>query len=145
MALGYKLKHYILSAFRELFIYHHSSLEFRAKVFAIVIAANEHSGDCELELVKKAGIEIYDDENRANTLMLTTKEYVQKVRNSNGLDIDRLAQDIIKELKLITRYAEKIDVSQLKPFIQCSTDEDTIAYQMNIIEFLGRLKKDHQK
>ena len=144
MALGYKLKHYIFNAFREFLIYHHSSLEFRAKVFAVVIAANEHANDADFALVKKAGMDIYDNEDRANTLTLTTKEYVEKLQSRNGLDIDMLAQDIIDDLKLIPRYAKKIDVSQLEPRIECSTDEDTSSYQIRIIEFLNGLKKDYE-
>ena len=144
MALGYKLKYYIFNAFREFLIYHHSSLEFRAKVFAVVIAANEHAHDCDYTLVKKAGMEIYDNEDRANSLTLTTREYVEKVQAHNGLDIDLLIQDIIDDLRLIPRYAQKIDVSQLEPLVECSTDEDTSSYQIRIIEFLHRLKKNHE-
>ena len=144
MALGYKLKHYIFNAFREFLIYHHSSLEFRAKVFAVVIAANEHANDADFALVQKAGMAIYDNEDRANTLTLTTKEYVEKVQSRNGLDIDMLAQDIIDDLKLIPRYAKKIEISHLEPLIECSTDEDTSSYQIRIIEFLNGLKKDYE-
>lgn len=41
MRLIFPIKHHFFSAFRELFVHHHGSLEFRAKLFALVIAANE--------------------------------------------------------------------------------------------------------
>lgn len=139
MSFGSKFKRHFSNAFRELFIYHHNSLEFRAKVFAMVIAANKDAGECEFDLVTKAGMTIYNNENRANTLMLTTKEYVKKVHEDNGLDIDRLVHDIVQELKVIPRYAKKLDPSQLKPIIECSVDEDTTTYQLRMLDFVNSL------
>ena len=144
MAIGYKLKHYIFNAFRELFIYHHSSLEFRAKVFALIIAANENASDCEYKLVNQAGIAIYNDEDRANTLTLTTQEFVEKVIENNGLDIDSLVQEIVQELKIIPRYAKKINIDELTPLLGCHNDNDTFIYQQHMIEFLERLKKEYE-
>jgi hypothetical protein len=144
MALGYRLKHYFLNAFRELFLYHHSSLEFRAKLFAAVIAANEHAGECEYEMVKQTGLSIYSEKDRANTLVLTTKEYVEKVIDKNGLDIDALIHDIIRELKAIPRYAQKIHLEQFQPFIDCTEDNDTKAYQERIVELFARLKEEYE-
>jgi hypothetical protein len=144
MAIGFRLKHYLFNAFRELFIYHHSSLEFRAKVFALIISANEHASECEYKIVKEAGIAIYHEEDRANTLTLTTQEFVQKVIDHNGLDIDMLIQDIVKELKIIPRYAKKINIEELQPLLRCHDDADTLAYQARMIEFLGQLKKEYE-
>ena len=45
MRLAFKIKHHFFSAFREVFVHHHGSLEFRAKIFALVIAANEKAED----------------------------------------------------------------------------------------------------
>ncbi len=145
MGLRSKIKHHFFNAFREIFIYHHSSLEFRASMFALVIAANEDSGECEYELVMKAGMEIYNDEIRANTLTLTTKEYVQKVRDDNGLDIDTLVHKIISELKVIPRYYKKINVSKLEVLLDCHDDEVTRIYQERMLEFLEQAKKDYEK
>lgn len=143
MALNLTLKNYLFSAFRELFVYHHSSLEFRAKLFALVIAANADANDCEMAIVKEAGMKIYNDEDRANALVLTTKEFVIKVIEDNGLDMDSLVRDIMEDLKLVPRYTQKIDTSLLKPLIECSADEDVSTYQIHIIEFLERLKAEH--
>ncbi|EHP30809.1 hypothetical protein SMGD1_2286 [Sulfurimonas gotlandica GD1] len=88
-------------------------------------------------------MEIYkNDEDRANLLMLSTKELVKKVQDNNGLDIDTLIAHIQKELKIIPRYAKKIDIESLKPIIELTHDRDTISYQENILEFLKTLKEE---
>lgn len=148
MRLGFLIKHYFFSAFRELFVHHHGSLEFRAKIFALVISANEAATVENYIVVKKIGMDIYkNDEDRANLLMLSTKELVNKIKESGDLDIDTLVLNIQRELKQVPRYAKKIDIDSLKEFIELSYDEDTKAYQQNILEFLSTLKEDtlHEK
>ena len=142
MKIFSSLKHYLYLGLREVLVYHHDSLEFRAKIFALVISANRHSGSCEYTLVFDAGMNIYNDKNRANLLLLTTREYVQKVHDKNGLDIDCLIEDVRQELRQIPRYVVKIDTSILLPIIECTTDADTSTYQLRILEFLEQLKKD---
>jgi len=143
MRLGFRIKHHFFSAFRELFVHHHGSLEFRAKLFALVISANEDAKVENYIVVKDTAMHIYDgDVDRANLLMISTKELVQKVRDDNGLDIDLLVSNIQKELKIIPRYAKKIDIKALKPILLLSHDEDTISYQENILEFLQTLKEE---
>ena len=145
MSLGSKLKHYLISSFRELFLYHHSSLEFRAKLFATVIAANENVKECEYLFVQEAGMKIYKDEDRASTLRLTTKEFVKKAHEDNGIGIDELVEIVVKELKEVPRYAQKIDLDLLKPVTQCHNDQDILAYQTRILEFFERLKNEYDK
>jgi len=145
MSLGSRLKHYLTSSFRELFLYHHSSLEFRAKLFATVIAANEEAEECEYDLVQEAGMKIYNDEDRATTLRLTTQEFVNKVHDDNGIAIDELIEDIVKDLKTVPRYAAKVDLSVLEPLIQCHDNEDTQTYQTRMLEFFERLKDEYAK
>ena len=143
MRLGFRLKHHFFSAFRELFVHHHGSLEFRAKIFALVIAANDKPAVENYEIVKDIGMHIYDgDTNRANLLMLSTKELVLKVKDNNGLDIDRLVYNIQKELRIVPRYAKKIDIKALSPLLSISHDEDVQSYQKNILEFLQKLKDE---
>lgn len=143
MRLGFRLKHHFFSAFRELFVHHHGSLEFRAKIFALLIAANEEATVENYILIKNIGLTLYkDDTDRANLLMLSTKELVTKVKENNGLDIDSLALNIQKELKIIPRYAKKIDVDSLKEFLKFTYDKDTLAYQENILEFLQKIKDE---
>ena len=143
MKLAFRIKHHFFNAFREIFVHHHGSLEFRAKIFALMIAANDKPKVENFILVKELALEIYDnDEDRANLLLLTTKELVEKVKKSNGLDLDRLIATIQKELKIVPRYAKKIDIESLRNFLPLSSDDDTFAYQENILEFLEKLKNE---
>ena len=143
MRLGFRIKHHFFSAFRELFVHHHGSLEFRAKVFALVIAANENAKVDNYIVVKDIGLKIYaNDAERANLLTLSTKEMVQKVKDNNGLNLDTLVNSIVKELRIVPRYAKKIDVDSLKPLLALTHDEDTYLYQENILEFLQTLKDE---
>ena len=143
MKLSFRIKHHFFSAFRELFVHHHGSLEFRAKIFALVIAANEDAKVENYIVVKKVAMQIYkDNRDRADLLMLSTKELVDKVKENNGLNIDTLVAHIQKELKMVPRYAQKIDIASLKPLIDISHDRDTVSYQENILIFLANLKKE---
>ena len=143
MRLGFRLKHHFFSAFREIFVHHHGSLEFRAKIFAIVIAANEKAQVENYVIVEDIGMKIYEgDTDRVNLLLLSTKELVKKVTDNNGLDLDTLVANIQKELKIVPRYAKKIDIESLKPIVDLSYDNDTISYQENILEFLQNLKDE---
>ncbi|WP_428737145.1 hypothetical protein [Sulfurimonas sp.] len=144
MNLAFKFKYRFFNAFRELFVHHHGSLEFRAKVFALLIAANEKASIESFIIVKEIGLEIYNhDEDRANLLMLTTREIVQKIENDHSLDVDRLVTNIQQELRIVPRYASKIDIKALKSLTLLSRDEDTIHYQERMLEFLSNLKQEH--
>ena len=143
MKLSFRIKHHFFSAFREIFVHHHGSLEFRAKLFALLIAANDKPRVENYILVKELATNIYkNDEDRANLLLLTTKELVEKVKKQNGLDLDLLVATIQKELKIVPRYANKIDLGDLQKFLLHSSDEDTHAYQQNILEFLAKLQTE---
>ena len=129
-------KTFFLSFFRELFVYHHTSLEFRAKLFASMIASNKVDNSCEYIVLKKIAKDIYkDDEYRVDVLVHTTKEYVNKIIQNDSLDIDDLIVDIDKELKRHKRFVEKINMNHLRSFYACNGDEDTILLQTRILEF----------
>jgi len=143
MRLSFRIKHYFFSAFRELFVHHHGSLNFRAKIFALVIAANENAKVENYIIVKDIAMNIYNgDTDRSNLLMISTKELVQKVRDHNGLDIDSLVTSIQQELKIVPRYAKKIDIKALSPLLRLTHDADTLSYQENILEFLEAMKEE---
>jgi len=143
MRLSFRIKHHFFSAFRELFVHHHGSLEFRAKIFALIIAANHESTVNAYIIIKNIAMNIYNnDEDRANLLMLTTKELVQKIKEDNGLNFDTLVDHIQKELRIVPRYAKKIDITSLKPLVELSHDIDIISFQENILEFLQTLRED---
>ncbi len=131
--------------FREIFVHHYSSLDFRAKIFALIIAANEKPKLENFILVKKLATEIYpNDHDRANMLLLTTKEFIDKI-NSKKLSVDKLVQSIANNIKLVPRYAKKIDIETLSQFLNLCENEDALAYQKNILEFLEKLKKETLK
>jgi hypothetical protein len=146
MSIGQKIKHYLRSAFREIIVYHNSSLEFRAKLFAIVAGADKNISKDEEKIIRASALEIYhNDENRATTLWLATKEYVEKIRANNNLGIDELARDIEKLIKRNARFVNKIDTKVLTPILDAQTDKDTKDYQRHIITFLERLKEEYTK
>ncbi len=147
-----------LHSFRELFLYHHDSLEFRAKIYALMIVSNSDYGDerlnhkrneqhdiCEYEKLERIVEDIYPkDIHRQNTLILTTKEYVHKIREPNGLGIDELIFHIEKSLKKKPRYALKIIIEHLNELSKCPTDRDSTSYQTRIITFLIKLKYEYE-
>jgi len=143
--MAFNLKHYIFRAFRELLLYHHNSLEFRAKLFAALIAANAKHGDCELKIVQDSGLSIYKDEDRTNTLRLTVEEYLSKIEEDNGLAIDELIDDLIKDIKKYPRYADKITIEPYLHITHCCDDADSRIYQERIIALYQRLKDDYSK
>ncbi len=144
MGFGKKMKNHFINAFRELFLYHYSSLEFRAKLFAVIIAANATAGECEYKAVRDAGMVIYDDETRTDSLEYAVREYVDKVLDKNGLDNDMLIEEILRDLKDIPRYSKKIDTSLLRILIECHHDEETAIYQERIIELFERLRDEYK-
>ncbi len=143
MNLAFRIKHHFFNAFREIFVHHHGSLEFRAKLFALIIAANEKPSINNFIKVKELALKIYNnDEDRANLLLLTTKELVEKVKKNNNLNLDYLIESIQKELKIVPRYANKINIEDLETFLAFTKDDDTFYYQKNILEFLAKLKEE---
>ena len=143
MRLSFRIKQHFLNAFRELFVHHHGSLEFRSKIFALIIATNDEERDEYYSIIEELGMKIYkNDKDRADLLVMTTKELVEKVKQDNGLDIDTLVHHIQQELRIVPRYAKKIDIESLKPLIALTRDKDNLAYQNNILEFLQTLKEE---
>ena len=142
-----KLKIWFLTFFRDVFVYHNSSLEFRAKVFAAVIGANRKVDACEEKILEAVAAEIYpDDAARADVLVMTTKEYVNKIVQNNGLDLNELILAIDHELKDVRRFCDKINLEQLRRFLVCTeNDEETQMIQRRILEFLENELADFRK
>lgn len=137
------LKFRTMAMFRELFLYHHNSLEFRAKLFSLVIAANPNAGECEFEALRKIATEIYSDEDRAQSLVMITGEMVSRIQHDKTHNLDHLVEDIVRDLTLYPRYHQKIVPEFLEPLIECAIDEASCTYQIRIIEFLKNLKSEH--
>lgn len=132
-----------LSLFRELFVYHHRSLEFRAKIFAAIICINPQVDEKIYDTVKKIGEEIYGrDKKRTEILVRTTKEYVKKVSTNNGLNLDELIIDIDKIVKNNKRYVNKINLNHLKR-LQEKEENDIKLVQQRIIEFAESQIRQH--
>ncbi|CAD7288180.1 hypothetical protein LMG7974_00874 [Campylobacter majalis] len=133
MPFNFKLT--CLSIFRELLVYHHKSLEFRAKVFAAMIGAKLDPKEEDFELLYEIAGSIYEnDETRKKFLVKATKEYVAKVKKKDHLTLDALLLSIDKDLKAHKRYASKIDFSHLRRFL--TGCEDEILVQQRVYEFL---------
>ncbi|CAD7288170.1 hypothetical protein [Campylobacter suis] len=131
--MGFKFR--FLSAFREFLVYHHKSLEFRAKVFAAIIGAKLSPDDDDFEILTQIATEIYEnDQNRRDFLIQLTKEYVAKVKKNDHLTLDALLNNIDKELKAHKRYVSKIDFDHLRRLMVGSEDE--IIIQQRVYEFL---------
>ncbi|MBR8466235.1 hypothetical protein KDE13_07775 [Campylobacter sp. faydin G-140] len=131
--MGFKL--HFLSTFREFLVYHHKSLEFRAKVFASIISCKYDPDEDDFYALNDIANEIYEnDKTRKDFLIQTTKEYVAKVKKKDHLTLDALLLSIDKELKTHHRYAKKIDFSHLRRLM--SGSEDEILVQQRVYEFL---------
>lgn len=130
-----------LSLFRELFLYHSSSLEFRAKVLAVVIAANSKHGSCEQEVLKDIAFLTYkDDANRAEILINAVNEYLAKIDDNSSTFFNGLLNEITKECRVIKRYKDKININQLNRFKECGIEGDDKLYQIRIVDFLQEIK-----
>lgn len=129
----FKLK--FLTFFRNLFVYHPHSLEFRAKIFTAMLYFKKEINQNDIHTLNDISIQIYGEENpRVEILKNIIKEYLIKIKNDKFFLIDNLLLDIDKELKSHKRYAKKIDFSHLRMLM--SMDEDEALLQQRVYEFL---------
>ncbi|MCK4440950.1 MAG: hypothetical protein KAU90_03025 [Sulfurovaceae bacterium] len=139
------LRRKIKKVFRELLLYHNSSLEYRAKLLTLIVSVNHHISPCEEKLLYETACEIYNhDEERAEILVETVKEYFDKIITNNGLDFEHLIFQVEKETKEVKRFAKKIDIPQLKKFQKCIDNKEDKIYQSRVISFLEKLKKQYE-
>ena len=140
-----RIRRKIKKVFRELLLYHNSSLEYRAKVFTLVIASTQESlTPCEERILQDIACHIYDkDEERSEILVEAVKEYIDKIITNNGLGFDHLVLQVEKETKAVKRFSKKIDIESLNRFQACITNEDDKIYQQRVIDYLARLKEQH--
>ncbi len=139
-----KIRRKLNKMFREFLVYHSSSLEFRAKLITLIIASDSEINECEEKLLKEAACKTYDyDEERAELLIDTVKEYYEKIKTNNGLNFNHLIIMVQREIKENRRFSEKIDIGILKSFSICLEDEDDRIFNQHIIEFLEELKKEY--
>ena len=139
------LKRTIMKMFREFLVYHHSSLEFRAKLLTLMASSNGEMCECEKQKLKEIADSIYhDNPDRAALLVDMVKEFHNKIITDNGLNFEHLIQQVAKEVKEVKRFCNKIDIDLLMQLHECLDDEDEEEklFQMRIIEFLQALKSE---
>jgi len=136
-------KRNVMKIFRELLVYHHSSLEYRAKILTLMISANGEICECEKQKLKEIAYSIYgDDQDRAELLIDAVNEYHTKIITNNGLNFEHLVQQVQKETKEVKRFCEKIDMDLLMQLHECMDNEEDILFQKRILEFLENLKDE---
>ncbi|MEA3418516.1 MAG: hypothetical protein U9Q90_03875 [Campylobacterota bacterium] len=139
-----KFRRKLLKMFREFLVYHNSSLEFRAKILTLMIASDEEINECEEKKLREIAYKIYaDDDDRAELLIDTVKEYFDKIRTNNGLNFEHLIVQVEREMKEVKRFAGKIDTEILEALTECMKNEDDKIFHQRIIEFLEGLKKEY--
>ncbi len=138
------VKRNIMKMFRELLVYHHSSLEYRAKILTLMVSANGEICECEKQKLKEIVHTIYgDDQERAELLIDTIYEYHIKIITNNGLDFEHLIQQVERETKEVKRFAQKIDMGLLMQLHECMVEEEDRLFQQRILEFLQNLKDEY--
>jgi len=138
------LKRTVKKMFREFLVYHHSSMEYRAKILTLMVSSNGEICECEKQKLKEIAHSIYsDDIERAELLVDTVHEYHTKIITRNGLDFEHLIQLVERETKEVKRFANKIDISLLQQLHACIDEEEDRLFQDRIIEFLQTLKDEY--
>jgi hypothetical protein len=138
------LKRTVKKMFREFLVYHHSSMEYRAKILTLMVSSNGEICECEKQKLKEIAHSIYsDDIERAELLVDTVHEYHTKIITRNGLDFEHLIQLVERETKEVKRFADKIDISLLQQLHACIDEEEDRLFQDRIIEFLQTLKNEY--
>ena len=131
--------------FRELLLYHNSSLEYRAKILTLVVAVNGEISECEEKLLYQTACDIYNnDEERSEILVEAVKEYFEKIRTDNGLDFEDLIFQVEKDTKAVQRFVSKIDIVALQKFQECIHEEEDKVYQQRVIAYLAELKERYE-
>lgn len=139
------LRRKIRKMFREFLVYHHSSLEFRAKVLTLMVSADRELSACEEETLSHIAHRIYsEDSERAELLIDTVKEFHTKIVTDNGLDLEDLVKQIDKEVRSAKQFCHKIDIELLSALQACAhdADEEEKLFQQRIMEFLENIRRE---
>lgn len=142
------LKRTIKKMFREFLVYHHSSLEYRAKILTLMVSSDGVIDECEKQVLKEIAYDIYiDDVERSELLLDTIYEYHNKIITNNGLNFEHLIQLVIRETRDVKRFAQKIDIELLKRLQACvdEDNEEDMLFKLRIVEFLENLKSEYSK
>ena len=138
------LKRTVKKMFREFLVYHHSSMEYRAKILTLMVSSNGEISECEKQKLQEIAYSIYgEDIERAEILIDTINEYHKKIVTNNGLDFEHLVQQVERETREVPRFVQKIDIGLLKELLECVEDEEDLLFQQRILEFLQMLKDEY--
>jgi len=138
------MKRSVRKMFREFLVYHHSSLEYRAKLLTLMVSSNSEIDECEKTKLKEIAQRIYaDDTERCEILIDTVNEYHTKIITNNGLNFEHLIQLVERETRTVPRFAEKIEIDLLRELQSCTKDEEDALFQERILEFLEALMKEY--
>lgn len=130
--------------FREYLVYHHSSMEYRAKILTLMVSSNDELCECEEQKLQEIACKIYgEDIDRVVLLIDTVIEYHNKIVTNNGLNFEHLIQIVARETKEVKRFAKKIDIELLLELHSCMKKEEDILFQKRILEFLQDLKDEY--
>ncbi len=145
MAVFKTIRNHFFSAFREVFVYHNTSLEFRAKTYALIIVAADEPFEGYRDVLDNIAMEIYAESERATTLVMTVREYVDAIQVRKTMNEQTLLGEIIQELRLIPRYAAKLEPEHLKKLSECTRDAESRIYQRRIIDFLSQKRLEFEQ
>lgn len=133
--MGFDIKCKFLSLFREFLVYHHRSLEFRAKIFAAIISVKLNPEEDDFANLYDISSEIYGgDENRKRVLIETTREYVSRIKRKDPMTLDSLLLAIDQAIRANKNYALKIDFEHLRRLIDADEYEGLV--QQRVYDFL---------
>ena len=134
------IKTWLLTSFRELFLYHHKSLEFRAEIFALIIAPScVNLKEYDFETLKEVAAEVYNNnKHRQDVLLNITKEYISMILRNPSYSYDEAVRDINRKIKLNKTFAAKINMNHINRFLKKDISEDRRLLQQRIAEFLEK-------
>jgi hypothetical protein len=138
------VKTWLLTVFRELFLYHYKSLEFRAEIFALIIAPSCKSvKECDFETLKKTASEIYkNDLHRQGVFLNIVKEYMAIILRNAPTSYDEAVKDINHKVRTNKSFAMKINIEHINRFLRNDISEEKQILQQRIVEFLGETSKE---
>ncbi|MFV0481825.1 MAG: hypothetical protein ACK5LP_07560 [Campylobacteraceae bacterium] len=138
------IKTWFFSSFREVFLYHHRSLEFRAKTYALIMAPLvEDIKEYDFALLRDVANETYvDDKKRQEILVHTVKNYIAVILKGKCTIYDEFIKDILLDVKMRKELTKKVNLEQLKRFFGENLPEDKMLLQKRIYEFFENLSKE---
>ncbi|MDR1614090.1 MAG: hypothetical protein LBS26_00780 [Campylobacteraceae bacterium] len=138
------VKSWLLTVFRELFLYHYKSLEFRAEIFALIMSSGCKSvKECDFETLKEVAAEIYaNDKHRQEVFINIVKEYAAMILRNAPASYDEAVKDINRKTRANKSFAAKISPSHINRFLKDNMDENRQLLQQRIKEFLEDQSKE---